>query len=88
MEQASLMGGVALDALSFGEDGRTPVAVKAPCAARLCHLNNWFGPTQCRRATRLTVAPGWLVSSTMRILSAALQGRRRCTEVITSVFGE
>ena len=33
------------------------------------HVNNWFGATPCRRATKLTVMPGSKVSSTMRTFS-------------------
>jgi len=40
-------------------------------------VNNWFGATPCRRATRLTVIPGSKVSSTMRTFSGAVQRRRR-----------
>ena len=32
-------------------------------------VNNWFGATPCRRATRLTVIPGSKVSSTVRSFS-------------------
>jgi hypothetical protein len=40
-------------------------------------VNNWFGATPCRRATKLTVIPGAKVSSTIRTFSDAVHRRRR-----------
>jgi hypothetical protein len=57
-------------------------AVKAPWAASRRQVESWFGFTRRRRATRLTEAPGSRLSSTIRISSAALQRRRRCTDVV------
>src|SRR5262245_54157416 len=54
-----------------------PAAVRLPCATSRRQVNNWFGATPCRRATRLTVIPGSKVSSTMRTFSGAVQRRRR-----------
>jgi hypothetical protein len=53
---------------------------------RLSKVSRWFRLISCRRATRLTKALGSWLSSTIRVFSAALQRRRRCTEVITSTF--
>src|SRR5262249_38326749 len=49
-----------------------PAAVRLPCSTSRRQVNNWFGATPCRRATRLTVIPGSKVSSTMRTLSGGL----------------
>src|SRR5262249_1021226 len=65
----------------YSEAGTTssplPAAVRLPCATSRRQVNNWFGATPCRRATRLTVIPGSKVSSTMRTFSGAVQRRRR-----------
>jgi transposase len=61
-----------------------PVAVSAPWAAKRRHVNSWFGAMPCWRATKLTVMPGAKVCSTSRTFSAAVQRRRRWTEVMIS----
>jgi len=50
---------------------------QAACATNRRQVNNWFGATPCRRATRLTVIPGSKVSSTIRTFSETVQRRRR-----------
>src|SRR6478672_7933366 len=51
---------------------------------RRFQANNCEGAMPARRATKDTLMPGCVASSTSRTFSAADHRRRRCTEVMTS----
>src|SRR4051794_30419294 len=51
---------------------------------RRFQANNCEGAMPARRATKDTLMPGCMASSTSRTFSAADHRRRRCTEVMTS----
>src|SRR5204863_10002034 len=51
---------------------------------RRFQANNCEGAMPARRATKDTLMPGCMASSTSRTFSAADHRRRRCTDVMTS----
>ena len=55
-----------------------------PSIMRRFQANNCEGAMPARRATKDTLMPGCMASSTSRTFSAADHRRRRCTEVMTS----